>query len=100
MYVQPKDNDRLPTEIVFNRCVEFNRIHAPVDIKTTDEYRYKAMVHSRVQVAINNGTLIRQPCSVCGSINNIEAHHKDYSKALDVVWLCRDCHETLHTYDK
>lgn len=45
--------------------------------------------------AIRRGELERQPCGTCGN-QPAEAHHDDYSKPLDVMWLCRECHERLH----
>lgn len=50
------------------------------------------------QVALNNavrdGLIHRQPCFVCGSA--AEAHHPDYSRPLDVVWLCPPHHKQTH----
>jgi ribosomal protein S27AE len=45
--------------------------------------------------AILAGKLVRQPCSRCGALS-VDAHHEDYSKPLDVVWLCRKCHTLRH----
>jgi hypothetical protein len=45
--------------------------------------------------AIRDGRLIRQPCEVCGS-EPAQAHHDDYSKPLDVRWLCRKHHLEHH----
>lgn len=53
-----------------------------------------------VAKAIKDGVLVRpETCSRCGSkaknswaTGNIEAHHEDYSKPLDVIWLCKTCH--------
>lgn len=51
--------------------------------------RYKA--RNRVFVEIRAGRLIKKPCEVCG-ILKVEAHHDDYSKPLDVRWLCKKHH--------
>lgn len=51
--------------------------------------RYKA--HRAVFVAKRNGTLVKLPCEECGSLN-VQAHHEDYSKPLDVRWLCKKHH--------
>lgn len=42
------------------------------------------------------GTLVRQPCSVCGSTENVQAHHPDYKKPTEIIWLCRPCHFAEH----
>ena len=53
------------------------------------------IAHDAVQVAIANGSLVRKPCEVCGA-NRVDAHHDDYSKPLDVRWLCRGHHIKHH----
>lgn len=57
--------------------------------------REKRRAHLAVRRAINKGTLTRQPCERCGNIKS-EGHHEDYSKPLEVVWLCRQCHGNRH----
>ena len=52
--------------------------------------RYKA--NTLVNVAVRDGRLLRQPCSKCGSTDRVQAHHPDYSKPLEVEWLCFPCH--------
>lgn len=48
-----------------------------------------------VNRAIFCGNLMRRPCEVCGS-SPVEAHHDDYSKLLEVLWLCKSCHKQMH----
>src|ERR1035437_2976161 len=44
--------------------------------------------------ALSAGEITRQPCEVCGERG--EGHHDDYSKPLDVLWLCRRHHALRH----
>ena len=51
--------------------------------------------------AIRDGKLIAASCcSVCGSMTNIEGHHDDYTKPLEVRWLCKQCHTAWHRTNK
>lgn len=45
--------------------------------------------------AVRNGSVTRKPCEVCGSPDT-DAHHADYSKPLEVEWLCRPHHSLRH----
>ena len=45
--------------------------------------------------ALKIGKLTELPCIICG--NKAEAHHPDYSRPLDVVWLCKPHHKETHS---
>lgn len=51
--------------------------------------------HRKVRRAISRGELERKPCEVCGE-EPADAHHDDYSKPLQVRWLCREHHIEEH----
>lgn len=53
---------------------------------------------ARVRYAVKTGKLKRLPCEVCGSTTWVDAHHDDYSKPLDVIWLCRTHHSERHAW--
>lgn len=50
-----------------------------------------------VKVALIGGHLLKLPCEVCGD-EAVEGHHADYSKVLQVTWLCPTHHQTLHRH--
>ncbi len=60
-------------------------------------YRYpeKAAARLKVYRAVAKGALIKVPCTICGE-KEVEGHHPDYSKPLDVIWLCTAHHVELH----
>lgn len=35
-------------------------------------------------------------CSLCGKVCRVHGHHRDYSKPLEVIWLCPQCHKNEH----
>jgi hypothetical protein len=45
--------------------------------------------------AITSGRLVPEPCVVCGE-EKTEGHHEDYSRPLDIIWLCRTHHKEIH----
>lgn len=47
------------------------------------------------RTAVNNGSLNKTPCIKCGNEKS-EAHHEDYMKPLEVIWLCRKHHAEHH----
>ena len=56
----------------------------------------KASARRRVYKNLRKGAISRAPCIVCGS-PEAQAHHEDYAKPLDVVWLCLFHH--MHRHD-
>jgi hypothetical protein len=55
----------------------------------------RTRAHGRVNNAVRDGRLVRGPCEKCGAMET-HGHHDDYSKPLEVRWLCRVHHEEHH----
>ncbi len=55
----------------------------------------KRKARDKVRSAVYQGKIKRLPCEKCGDPNS-EAHHEDYSKPLEVVFLCKKHHNELH----
>lgn len=49
-----------------------------------------------VNNAVRDGRIEKLPCHFCGADESLEAHHHDYARPLDVVWLCVKCHRRYH----
>ena len=59
----------------------------------------KRVAHDAVNNALRDGKLQKQPCEACSSPES-EAHHDDYSKPLEVRWLCDGCHKQHHKLER
>lgn len=55
----------------------------------------KIRAQHAVENEIRRGRMHRKPCEECGELKS-EAHHADYSKPLEVKWLCHPCHRKEH----
>lgn len=79
-----------------------SRLRRIESVREYDRARDAAKVHdktkerARMVIAhLVEGGFQRPSCEVCGK-SNAEAHHTDYSRPLDVRWLCRSHHMELH----
>ncbi len=72
------------------------------DTHRTALRKYRLLYPERIKArrvvnnAIRSGRLIRPShCESCMKKRFAESHHEDYSKPLDVDWLCNECHNKL-----
>lgn len=64
-------------------------------IKKRREHPERDAARWAVHRAVKMGEMVRENCVKCGN-SETQGHHEDYSKPLDVVWLCREHHEERH----
>lgn len=60
----------------------------------------KRAAHVILGNAVRSGRISKpDKCSFCGNITlsrKLHAHHHDYTKPIDVTWLCAQCHSDRH----
>lgn len=61
--------------------------------RAANEEKYKA--RTAIGNWLRDTGAQRPPCEVCGDPKS-DAHHEDYSKPLEVIWLCRKHHAERH----
>lgn len=67
------------------------------DAKARKVNPHKLRAGLKVREAVRTGKLVKpDSCPNCGSPERLEGHHEDYSKPLDVIWLCNICHKGKH----
>lgn len=64
--------------------------------KSYFKFKNKALARAKLNMAVRKG-IINKPnqCSICGLFEKLDAHHEDYNRPLDVIWVCRPCHHRL-----
>lgn len=56
--------------------------------------KLKANCRAYANTYVRRGQIKKQPCEICGEL--AQMHHEDYSKPLEIKWLCRKHHLELH----
>lgn len=60
--------------------------------------RYAQLALSK---AVRNSKIIKPyACQICETTGNLQGHHHDYTKPLDVLWVCVTCHSTIHRLER
>lgn len=97
-YLRDKDTLKLQHKEYSNTSKgRIARQQASARYRETPEGIFKQKARAVVNHGIRDKKIIKPiRCSVCLEDKPLEAHHKDYSKPTDVVWLCKQCHEDTH----
>lgn len=64
------------------------------DHPLTESQKKKSNARSYAHVYLKRGHLKRSNCVKCGK--RAEMHHEDYSRPLEIIWLCRKHHLDHH----
>jgi len=91
-YCNPCQNETTRKYYKKNQNKFYNVIRA-----SEKRYPEKVIARAAVRTALQFNKLIRpEKCTRCGIRTIPHAHHEDYSKKLEVMWLCRACHALRH----
>lgn len=75
------------------------KIMTPIQRKTVYEYIRKNYYANKIKWFARMKAFdvpLKDKCELCSSTLNLERHHPDYSKPLDFITFCRECHRKLH----
>jgi ribosomal protein S27AE len=75
------------------RSLKYYHTHKPTKVRDP----VKEEARKTVCLAVKEGRIIKpRICSRCGKERKLQAHHVDYAKPLDIVWVCSWCHGAIH----
>jgi len=64
-------------------------------------YPIKQKAHNILCNAVRDKKIIaKNSCEQCGSTRFVQGHHDNYTKPLDVRWLCISCHRHWHKHNE
>jgi predicted Zn-ribbon and HTH transcriptional regulator len=91
------------------KCLEANRQwkkNNPAKVAVIEKRSYLKTIESektraKTRYAIRKGIIMKpSACQKCGTEGATQAHHHDYSKYLEVEFLCHVCHKAHHQGEK
>ena len=81
-----KNNNMTLSEVGDRFSISRQRVHQIL-------YPLKHKARTAVWLALKSKAISKpKTCSECLKKKKLESHHDDYSKPLDVIWLCHKCH--------
>jgi len=69
--------------------------------KSMLKFPEKQRARVKLNYAVKIGKINKpKKCEVCKKIGKLHGHHHDYSKPLEVKWVCTGCHADIHNDKK
>lgn len=75
---------------------KLRRLNSLYDRRRRERDAIKVAARRAIRNEIRKCKDFRGPCLICGSRERVEAHHEDYLRPLDVMWLCKTHHLEMH----
>lgn len=88
------DPRRVAARVAYARSEHGRVVVRAVKERWAERNHYKRRAQYALNNALRDGRAQRSLCEKCGA--KAQAHHEDYTKALDVVWLCPKHHKARH----
>lgn len=71
-------------------------VWANIQRRQYKKFSKKVIARTMLYAAVKSGKVLKpNRCSKCKSNRNIQGHHTDYLKPLEVIWLCKICHDMV-----
>ncbi len=88
---------RVAARADYAKTSAYAKSHAAAAMRWSAKHPERRRANILVGNAVRDGRLMAWPvCAVPECANRPQGHHPDYSRPLDVVWLCPSHHEAAH----
>lgn len=97
VHLYDRERGRSEKRLALNRERSRKRSAQYAIYKTAWAKRNRIKVNAALKArrAVQKGDIAKKSCEVCGAVK-VQGHHDDYSKPLEVRWLCQKHHKELH----
>lgn len=87
--------ERLARQRAYAQTPEGKAAHRAARERWQDRHPETTAARLAVRAALRSGRLAPEPCLFCGAAR-VHAHHHDYTRWLEVTWLCPLHHRLAH----
>ena len=96
-----RDRNTLPHRLeaikTYQKTEEGKKVHIKANRRFIEENPEKRQAHIALNNAVRDGKLVKpSTCDDCGFSGTLHGHHEDYTKPLEVIWVCPPCHAQRH----
>lgn len=65
--------------------------------KTKEKFDIKIKARNKLRYAVKVKKILKpEKCEMCFEKRKLHGHHEDYSKPIEVIWVCNFCHAQIH----